>query len=39
VMLNQHRPEAHAGLHSACAQGTEQIDALARWIKDFVLVP
>jgi transcriptional regulator len=39
VKLNQHRPEAHAAMHAAYAQGTEQPKALARWMKDLGLVP
>lgn len=39
VKLNQHRPEAHAAMHAAYAQGTEQTQALARWMKDLGLVP
>lgn len=38
VKLNQHRPEAHAAMHAAYAQGTEQSQALARWMKDLGLV-
>lgn len=39
VKLNQHRPEAHAAMHAAYAQGTEQPQALARWMQDLGLVP
>jgi transcriptional regulator len=39
VKLNQHRPEAHVAMHAAYAQGTEQTQALARWMKDLGLVP
>ncbi|MDP4621283.1 MAG: FMN-binding negative transcriptional regulator [Hydrogenophaga sp.] len=39
VKLNQHRPEAHAAMHKAYAQGTEQTQELARWMKDLGLVP
>jgi transcriptional regulator len=39
VKLNQHRPEAHVAMHSAYVQGTEQTQALARWMKDLGLVP
>lgn len=39
VKLNQHRPEAHAAMHAAYAQGSEQTQALARWMKDLGLVP
>lgn len=38
VKLNQHRPEAHAAMHAAYAQGDEQAQALARWMKDLGLV-
>ena len=38
VKLNQHRPDAHAAMHAAYAQGTEQTQALARWMKDLGLV-
>lgn len=39
VKLNQHRPEAHPAMHAAYAQGTEQTQALARWMQDLGLVP
>lgn len=39
VKLNQHRPEAHAAMHAAYSQGTEQPQALARWMQDLGLVP
>lgn len=39
VKLNQHRPEAHAAMHAAYAQGSDQAQALARWMKDLGLVP
>lgn len=39
VKLNQHRPEAHTTMHAAYAQGTDQTQALARWMKDLGLVP
>ena len=38
VKLNQHRPEAHAAMHAAYAQGTEQEQALAGWMKKLGLV-
>jgi transcriptional regulator len=38
VKLNQHRPEAHTAMHAAYAQGSEQAQALARWMKDLGLV-
>ena len=39
VKLNQHRPEAHAAMHAAYAQGPAQAQALARWMEDLGLVP
>jgi transcriptional regulator len=39
VKLNQHRPEAHAAMHAAYSQGTEQAQALSRWMKDLGWVP
>ncbi len=38
VKLNQHRPEAHAAMHAAYAQGTGSAKALARWMADLGLV-
>lgn len=38
VKLNQHRPEAHAAMHASYAQGSEQTQALARWMQDLGLV-
>ena len=38
VKLNQHRPEAHAGMHAAYAAGNEQERALAGWMKKLGLV-
>ena len=38
VKLNQHRPEAHAALHAAYAQGTAQEQALAQWMQRLGLV-
>ena len=38
VKLNQHRPEAHAAMYAAYAQGTENAQLLARWMKDLGLV-
>lgn len=32
LKLNQHRPESHAALHAAYAQGTPDEQALARWM-------
>lgn len=39
VKLNQHRPEAHAAMHAAYANGHDNAQALARWMKDLGLVP
>jgi len=38
VKLNQHRPEAHAAMHAAYAQGGEQEQALAGWMNKLGLV-
>jgi transcriptional regulator len=38
VKLNQHRPEAHAAMHAAYAQGSANEQALARWMMDLGLV-
>ena len=38
VKLNQHRPEAHAGMHAAYLQGGENEQALARWMKKLDMV-
>jgi transcriptional regulator len=38
VKLNQHRPEAHAAMHAAYAQGSANEQALARWMQDLGLV-
>jgi transcriptional regulator len=38
VKLNQHRPEAHAAMHAAYAQGGEQEQALAGWMTKLGLV-
>lgn len=38
VKINQHRPEAHAAMHAAYAQGGEQEQALATWMKKLGLV-
>jgi transcriptional regulator len=38
VKINQHRPEAHAAMHAAYAQGGEQEQALAGWMKKLGLV-
>jgi transcriptional regulator len=39
VKLNQHRPEAHAAMHAAYAQGSDNAQALARWMERLGLVP
>ena len=38
VKLNQHRPESHAAMHAAFAQGHAQEQALAEWMKTLGLV-
>ncbi len=38
VKLNQHRPETHAAMHAVYAQGSEQEQALAAWMKKLGLV-
>ena len=38
VKLNQHRPEAHAAMHAAYAEGNAQEQALASWMKKLGLV-
>jgi transcriptional regulator len=38
VKLNQHRPESHAALHAAYAQGHEQERQLAQWMQRLGLV-
>lgn len=38
VKLNQHRPESHAALHAAYAQGNEQERQLADWMRVLGLV-
>lgn len=38
VKLNQHRPEAHAGMHAAYAAGGEQEQALATWMRKLGMV-
>jgi transcriptional regulator len=32
IKVNQHRPEAHAGMHVVYAQGNEDERALASWM-------
>lgn len=39
VKRNHQRPKAHADMHAAQLQGTEQTQALARWMKDVGWVP
>ncbi len=38
VKINQHRPESHAAMHAAYAQGGEQAQALAMWMQRLGLV-
>jgi transcriptional regulator len=38
VKLNQHRPEAHAAMHAAYAQGNDQERALANWMTSLGMV-
>lgn len=38
VKLNQHRPEAHAKMHAAYAQGTDAEQQLAAWMQRLGLV-
>lgn len=38
VKINQHRPESHAAMHAAYAQGNEQEQALALWMQRLGLV-
>ncbi len=38
LKLNQHRPESHAALHAAYAQGNEQERQLAEWMRRLQLV-
>lgn len=38
VKLNQHRPESHAAMHAAYAQGNEQERELAAWMQRLGLV-
>lgn len=39
VKLNQHRPESHAAMHAAYAQGGAQERELAQWMQRLGLVP
>ena len=38
VKLNQHRPEAHAKMHAAYAQGTDAEQQLAAWMQRLGLI-
>ena len=38
VKLNQHRPEAHAAMHSAYSEGSAQEQAIAAWMKKLGMV-
>ena len=38
IKLNRHRPESHAALHARYAAGTDDEQALARWMRDLGLV-
>lgn len=38
VKINQHRPESHAAMHAAYAQGGEQEKALAHWMQRLGMV-
>lgn len=38
VKINQHRPESHAAMHAAYAQGGEQQQALAQWMQRLGMV-
>jgi transcriptional regulator len=38
LKLNQHRPESHAAMHTAYAQGTPDEQALAQWMQTLGLV-
>lgn len=39
VKINQHRPESHAAMHAAYAQGNEAERQLAQWMQRLGLVP
>lgn len=39
IKINQHRPESHAAMHATYAQGGEQEQALAQWMRDLGMVP
>lgn len=39
VKLNQHRPQSHAALHAAYAQGSDAQRELAQWMQRLGLVP
>lgn len=38
VKINQHRPESHAAMHAAYAQGNAQEQALAQWMRRLGMV-
>ena len=38
VKINQHRPESHAAMHAAYAQGGDQEQALAQWMQRLGMV-
>jgi transcriptional regulator len=38
VKINQHRPESHAAMHAAYAQGNAQEQALAQWMQRLGMV-
>jgi transcriptional regulator len=38
IKLNQHRPESHAAMHAAYAQGTPDEQALAEWMVKLSMV-
>jgi transcriptional regulator len=39
IKINQHRPESHAAMHAIYAQGNEQEQRLAAWMRDLGMVP
>ncbi|MCL1961469.1 MAG: FMN-binding negative transcriptional regulator [Desulfovibrionaceae bacterium] len=39
LKLNQHRPQAHAAMHAACAAGTPEQQALAGWMRALGMAP
>jgi transcriptional regulator len=38
IKINQHRPESHAAMHAVYAQGSEQEQQLAAWMRDLGMV-